>query len=93
MILGLGDHVEPWTTQAFTTGNSISSTFPYLESRLVGHVFQRINLDIYLQSTDFNIENNIFQENSGNEISTALCWKQRSVSAGFFISSAIVWVH
>ena len=59
MILGLGGHVEPWATQAFlTTGSSLSSTSPMLESRPVGHVSKRIgNLDIYLQSTDFNVSN------------------------------------
>ena len=59
MIPGVGGHVEPWATQAFlTTGSSLSSTSPMLESRPVAHVLKRIrSLDIYVQSTDFNIHN------------------------------------
>ena len=38
--------------------SSLSSTSPMLESRPVGHVFKRILiLDIYVQSTDFNVSN------------------------------------
>ena len=62
MIPGVGGHVEPWATQAFlTTGSSLSSTSPMLESRPVGHGFKRIrSLGIYVQSTDFNVSNFFF---------------------------------
>ena len=41
-----------------TTGSNLSSTSIMLESRPVCHVFKRIrSLDIYVQSTDFNVSN------------------------------------
>ena len=55
------------------------------ENRPVGHVFKRIrSLDIYVQLLLLMLATNcFFPEKTGNEISTAMCWNQPSVFAGF----------
>ena len=83
-----------WTLgrTGFTTGSIISSTSLVLESGPVGHAFKRIrSVDIYVQSTDFNVHNYFFfsRIKSGNEISTVMCWNQLSVSAGFYFSPRV----
>ena len=58
MIVGLGWPYWTLGSTGLTTGSSLSSTSTVLESRPVGLVFKRIRmLDIYVQSTDFNVSN------------------------------------
>ena len=58
MIVGLGWPYWTLGSTGLTIGSSLSSTSTVLESRPVGLVFKRIRmLDIYVQSTDFNVSN------------------------------------
>ena len=81
----------PCWTLGLTTGSSLSSTSPMLESRPIGHAFKRTgSLDIYVQSIDFSVSNSpTSPQENGNKISTAMCWNQPSVSAGFYFSPRV----
>ena len=64
MRVGVGGHAGPWAETGLTTASKLSSTSSMLESRPVGHVFNRNRrLDIYVQSTGFNVSNFFFQKN------------------------------
>ena len=76
-----------------STGSSLSYTSTMLESRTVGHVFKRsqklhmYNVLILILATNFFFPKGV--GNSGNEISTAMCLNQPSVSAGFYFSPRV----
>ena len=67
-----------WTlgSTGLTTGGSLTSTSPMLESRPIGHVFKRIGTWIYMYNLlILMLETNFFspKKKIGNEISTAMC--------------------
>ena len=83
MILGLGGYVEPWAAQALPLVAAFPSLHPFCKPGQLA-MFSResevwifmYNLLILMLTINF-----FFLKNSGNEISTAMCWNQPSVSA------------
>ena len=58
IILGLGGRVGIWAAQALPLLTAFSPLHPCSKSRPVGQVLKKIrSLDIYVQSTDFNVSN------------------------------------
>ena len=77
MILGLGCHVGPWAAQALQLGAAFPSLHPcWIAGQLAMFSREVRSLDIYILIF-------FLPKNSGNENSTAMCWNQPSVSAGF----------
>ena len=57
-ILGLGGIIGIWAAQALPLLTAFSPLHPCSKSRPVGQVLKKIrSLDIYVQSTDFNVSN------------------------------------
>ena len=86
MILGLGGHVGIRAAQALSLGAAFPPLHPCWKAGQLA-MFSResevwifmYNLLILMLTINF-----FFLKNSGNEISTAMCWNQPSVSAGFY---------
>ena len=85
MILGLGGHVGIWPAQALPMG----AAFPPLHSCWKAGQLAMFSRESEVWIFMYNplilmLETNIFlRKNTGNEISTAICWNQPSVSADF----------
>ena len=87
MILGLGGHVGPWAAQALPLEQPFlhfnhagkQASWPCLQMMLEEWIFMYNLLILMLATTFFFFP----RENSGNEISTTMCWNQPSVSAIF----------
>ena len=87
MILGVGDHVGIWAAQALPLGAAFPPLHPcwkagqlaMFSGELEVWIFM-YNLLILMLATDFFHK----KKNSGNKISTAMCWNQPSVSADFY---------
>ena len=92
MILGLVGHVGPSAAQALPLGADFpplqpcwkACQLPMFSGESEVWIFM-YNLLILMLATNFFF----FPKNSGNEISTAMCWNQPSVSAGFYFSPRI----
>ena len=85
MILGLGGHVEPWTTQALPLGAAFPPLYPCWKAGQLAMFSRESEVWIFMYNPlILMLETNIFlRKNTGNEISTAICWNQPSVSADF----------
>ena len=85
MILGLGGHVEPWATQALPLGAAFPPLHPCWKAGLLAMFSRESELWIYMYNLLILMlaTNCFFPEKTGNEISTAMCWNQPSVFAGF----------
>ena len=88
MILGVGDHVGIWAAQALPLGAAFPPLRPCWKAGQLA-MFSReskvwiftYNVLILMLATNF-----FFPKKIGNNISTAMCWNQPSVSAGFYFS-------
>ena len=86
MILGLGDHFGIWAAQALPLGAAFPPLRPCWKAGQLA-MFSReskvwiftYNVLILMLATNF-----FFPKKIGNNISTAMCWNQPSVSAGFY---------
>jgi len=58
MILGLGCHVGPWAAQALPLGAAFPTLQPCVKAGQLAMFSREVrSLDIYVQSTDFNVNN------------------------------------
>ena len=90
MILGVGDHVGIWAAQALPLGAAFPPLHPCWKAGQLA-MFSResevwifmYNLLILMLATNLISTPPQKKKNSGNKISTAMCWNQPSVSAVF----------
>ena len=90
MILGLGGHVGIWAAQALPLGAAFPPLHPCWKAGQLA-MFSResevwifmYNLLILMLATNLISTTPPPKKNSGNKISTAMCWNQPSVSAVF----------
>ena len=85
MILGLGGHVEPWATQALPLGAAFPPLHPCWKSGQLAMFSKELEVWIFMYNLlILMLATKFFRKNSGNKISTVMCWNQPSVSAGFY---------
>ena len=87
MILGLGGYVGPWAAQALPLGAAFPSLHQCCKARQLAMFSRESEVWIFMYNVLLLMLATTFfffpRENSGNEISTTMCWNQPSVSAGF----------
>ena len=88
MIQGLSGHVGIWAAQALPLGAAFPPLHPCWKAGKLTMFSRESEVCIFMYNLLILIlATNLFQKkkkNSGNEISTAMCWNQPSVSAGFY---------
>ena len=86
MILGLGGHVGIRAAQALPLGEAFPPLHPCWKAGQLAMFSRESEVWIFMYNPlILMLTTNIFfpQKNSGNEISTVMCWNQPSVSADF----------
>ena len=91
MILRLVGQVELWATQALPLGAAFSPLHPCWKAGQWAMFPRELEIWIFIYNLlILMLATNFFpQKNSGNEISTVMCWNQLSVSAGFYFSPRV----
>ena len=86
MVLGLGGHVGIGAAQALPLGAAFPPLHPCWKAGQLAMFSRESEVWIFMYNPlILMLTTNIFfpQKNSGNEISTVMCWNQPSVSADF----------
>ena len=85
MILGLGGPVGIWAALALPLGAAFPPLQPCWKADQLAMFSRESEVWIFMYKLLILMlaSNFIFQKISGNKISTAMCWNQPSVTAGF----------
>ena len=89
MVLGLGGHVGIGAAQALPLGAAFPPLHPCWKAGQLAMFSRESEVWIFMYNPlILMLTTNIFfpQKNSGNEISTAMCWNQPLISVGFYFS-------